>query len=307
MNYRLYKLAFPGAVHFGKRNLSEGECSCCADTLFSALCQEAQKIGGHAMEELYRYAKEGRLLFSDLFPYMGDDCYIPKPMRRIEVAERSGDSVVKKAFKKLKYIPMDQLSRYLNGTYDVLHAASLSDLGHFEMKTAVSLRGEAEPAPYRVGVYSYKQGNGLYLIVGYQEESAWKLAEDLLERLSFSGIGGKRSSGLGRFELLFGKLPEDFCRRLTADGARYMSLSVSLPRGEELEEALQDAEYLLGKRSGFVASERYAPEQTRKKDLYVFQAGSCFSARFQGDVYDVSGGGGAHPVYRYAKPMLMEV
>lgn len=86
-----------------------------------------------------------------------------------------------------------------------------------------------------------------------------------------------------------------------------MTLSVSLPREEELETALAGAEYLLLKRSGFVASERYAPEQMRKKDLYVFQAGSCFPEKFHGDIYDVSDTCGRHPVYRYAKPMWMEV
>lgn len=86
-----------------------------------------------------------------------------------------------------------------------------------------------------------------------------------------------------------------------------MSLSVALPTDKELETVLHDAEYLLCKRSGFVASEQYAPEQMRKKDLYVFKAGSCFAEQFGGDVYDVSGKCGRHPVYRYAKPMLMEV
>lgn len=86
-----------------------------------------------------------------------------------------------------------------------------------------------------------------------------------------------------------------------------MSLSAALPKDDELETVLEGAEYLLCKRSGFVASEKYAPEQMRKKDLYVFRAGSCFPARFCGDIYDVSDKCGRHPVYRYAKPMLMEV
>ena len=44
MEYKAYKLMFQGAVHFGKQNLDEGEYSFYADTLFSALCQEALKI-----------------------------------------------------------------------------------------------------------------------------------------------------------------------------------------------------------------------------------------------------------------------
>lgn len=307
MKYKLYRLTFQSAVHFGGNNLDEGEYACCADTLFSALCQEALKISDHVLQDFYHYVKEDRLLLSDLFPYMDDAYYIPKPMKRIESAERDGNSVIKKAYKKLKYIPMDQLDIYLQGAYDVLHAANMDNLGHFEMKNAVSVRGESEPQPYRIGTYYYKSGNGLYVIVGYQEEGVLQLTEELLINLSFSGIGGKRASGFGRFKLFQKKLPDYFYKRLEANGTRYMSLSVSLPTDEELENVLQDAEYLLCKRSGFVASEQYAPEQMRKKDLYVFKSGSCFAKRFTGDIYDVSDQKGRHPVYRYAKPMLLEV
>lgn len=307
MKYKLYRLTFQSAVHFGRHNLDEGEYSCCADTLFSALCQEALKIGDNVLQDFYHETKEGSLLFSDLFPYMGSTYYIPKPMKRIESADSGGNSVIKKAYKKLKYIPMDMLDIYLKGEYDVLNAPDLGGLGHFEMKTAASVRGESETEPYRIGTYYYETGNGLYFIVGYKKEKALELTEKMLETLSFSGIGGKRASGLGRFALFQGKLPENFCAKLEKNGTRYMSLSVSLPTDDEMEAVLKDAEYLLCKRSGFVASVQYAPEQMRKKDLYVFKSGSCFAERFRGDIYDVSDEGGGHPVYRYAKPMLVEV
>lgn len=307
MEYKLYRLTFQSAVHFGRYNLDEGEYSCCADTLFSALCQEALKIGDSVLQDFWHDTKEGSLLLSDLFPYVGSTYYIPKPMKRIESADNSGNSVIKKAYKKLKYIPMDMLDVYLRGEYDVLNAPDLEELGHFEMKNVVSVRGETKSEPYRIGTYYYKPGNGLYFIVGYQKEKSLDLIEILLENLSFSGIGGKRASGLGRFELFHGKLPQKFCARLEKNGSRYMSLSVALPTDDELETVLNDAEYLLCKRSGFVVSEQYAPKQMRKRDLYVFKSGSCFTERFHGDIYDVSDKACGHPVFRYAKPMLVEV
>ena len=81
---------------------------------------------------------------------------------------------------------------------------------------------------------------------------------------------------------------------------------MALPQKDELTQALEGSTYLLAKRSGFVASDTYAEEQRRKRDLYVFVAGSCFKNRFSGDIYDVSAGGG-HAVYRYAKPLFMGV
>lgn len=308
MEYRVYRLEFQGAVHFGRQNLEDGEYACHADTVFSALCQEAVKMGEGALQRLVQYGKQKKLLISDAFPYIQDMLFLPKPMKRLERKTQAGDSVIKKAYKKLKYIPMDALSVYLSGKYDVLKAPDFSGLGHFEMKTSVSLRGEELPRPYRVGTYYFRPGSGLYVIAGYEDSDTRGLIEELWKGLAASGIGGERASGLGRFRLSSEKLPEGFQRRLAGSSSgQYMSLSVSLPKEEEMDRAVEGASYLLCKRSGFVASDTYAPEQLRKRDLYAFTAGSCFCARYEGDIYDVSGGLGAHPVYRYARPMFAEV
>jgi CRISPR-associated protein Csm4 len=195
---------------------------------------------------------------------------------------------------------------YLNGKYDIRQAPDLNQqLGSFDVKVSASVRGEEETRPYRVGTYCFRNGCGLYIIVGYTERSILSFIEELLVRLSFDGIGGKRAAGMGRFTLYQDKIPADIDRRLAGIGDKYMVLSVSLPRTEELEGVLQNAEYLLSKRSGFVNSETYSTEYMRKNDLYVLKAGACISQKYEGDVYDVSGGSGNHPVYRYAKPMFM--
>lgn len=306
MEYQSYKLKFEGAVHFGSRSLENGGYTFCADTLFSALCQEALKMGADTLQEFYSYAKNGMLLFSDAFPYIGNHYYLPKPVMHIQ-SEQKGDSVIKKAFKKLKYLPIDAMDDYLSGQYDVLHAPDLSRLGESAMNVLAAVRGEEETRPYRIQTYYYYEGNGLYLIIGYQNQKILNLAEELLEGLSFCGIGGKKASGMGRFTFKHAALSSSFYAKLGVQGKRHMSLSVSLPRDEELEDALHDAQYIVCRRSGFVNSEHYANEQMRKRDLYVLQAGSCFCVPYEGDIYDVSGAGGRHPVYRYAKPIFMEV
>ncbi len=309
MNYKVYKLSFLGAVHFGGRSLEDGEYTFCADTLFSALCQEALKQGEDVLQRFYQDALNGSLLLSDAFPYIGGTYYLPKPMKRIEAVNNKGDSAVKKAYKKLRYIPLEAMEAYLSGSYDIcgVQSKDIDRLGYFEMKAVASIRGEEETKPYRIGTYYYNKGNGVYIIAGYQNQAQLELMDKLMESLSFSGIGGKRASGLGRFEVRSERLPREIWQRLERMGACYMSLSVSLPRADELEAVLAGAEYMLCKRSGFVASGQYASKQMRKRDLYVLKAGACVAARYQGDIYDVSGGDGGHPVYRYAKPMLMEV
>lgn len=308
MDYKACKLKFQAAVHFGKRNLEDGEYTFCADTLFSALFQEALKMGKDIAASFLQYAQSGKLLFSDAFPYIGGTFYLPKPMKRVVVDRDSGDSVVKKAFKKLKYIPVQEMGNYLLGKYDVRAVPDMEEvLGCFQMKISASVRGEEETRPYWIGNYYYGEGNGLYVIIGYENAEVEELTKRLMAGLGKAGIGGKRTSGMGRFELTVEEIPAQLYERLIRRGGRYMTLSLSLPRDDELKNALEGAEYVLVKRSGFVNSDDYAQMQRRKKDMYVLKAGACLDNWFEGDVYDVADGSGKHPVYRYAKPMFMEV
>ncbi len=302
MDYVIYQLEFQAGVHFGDGMLSDTRNTFQADTLFSALYIGALKAGVEGW--LYDAVSSGRLLFSDGFPYMNDCYFIPKPMIYIDSGNK-GNSSDKKKVKRLKYLPEGQLEGFLSGRME-LDKDPMESFGEFSQRTMASVRTEKETLPFQVGVYSYHEGNGLYVIVGYQEERLLGQVEDLLEILSYEGIGGKRASGLGRFTFKKGKNGERLLGKLKKDGAYRMLLSAALPIKEDMELALEGASYLLEKRSGFIASDTYASEFRKKKDLYVFSAGSCFRHTFRGGVYDVSEGG-SHPVYRYGMPMFMGV
>ena len=307
MEYQLYKLFFSSGVHFGNGSLDSGDFTFCADTLFSALCQEAVGMGEEVLNVLVGYVKEGSLLFSDAFPFMGSEYFLPKPVLHIESDKNDiGDSRVKKAYKKLKYIPVSCFEVYLKGSLPLKAAGLLDGLGEFQMKTSAAVRGLEDAMPYRVRSFVFKERCGLYVICGYRERKHKILLEELMERLTLSGIGGKRSSGLGRFGCVAAKMNPVLEKRLKGNADVFMSLSISLPQEKEMEEALDGAEYLLRKRSGFVASDSYATEWMRKRDAYLLGAGSCFRKRYEGSVLDVSWGG-AHPVYRYGKPIFLGV
>lgn len=300
MRYDVYKLEFTTPVHFGMGSLSDAGISFCADTLFSGLYLEALK--GGMQEEFYQRVKEGAILLSDAFPYKGQEYYLPKPMVYIEPKD-AGDSVQKKKYKKMKYIPVSALSCYLRG--DTLpDSLTLDDLGSEWGQVMTAVKPDEDAMPYVVGNYRFSKGCGLYCIVACKTERDKTLVDRLMADLSYAGIGGKRGSGKGKFELKYGGHKDKLLELLEkGDTGRNMLLSTALPREEELAAALEDSAYLLQKRAGFVFSETYAPEQRKKKDLYTMQAGSCFKMRFQGDIYDV-GMGGAHPVYRYARAMF---
>lgn len=305
MNYAVYKLEFTSGVHFGKGLLNDSDYVFRADALFSAMYIEALKYGNGTADQFYESTKSGSLRISDALPYVKDRYMIPKPMLHIESARR-GDSGEKKRYKKLKYLPVNQLEEFLSGRMS-LEQDPMKDFGIVQQRIMAAVRKEEDTQPFHVGIFYFNPGNGLYVIISYAEKEEKELAEQLLEAVSYSGIGGEKSRGLGKFELKkAGKNTEVLMKCLEKSSEGKLLLSTALPREEELESALEGAAYLLGKRSGFVSSEIYVDEQRKKKDLYVFMAGSYFVNCFEGDIYDVSEGG-THPVYRYAKPMFMGV
>ena len=314
MDYKIYKLHFSTAVHFGNGNLVDALNRLMADTLFSAICVEAAKESKEAVENVICLAKKGDLIISDAMPFIGDTLYIPKPTIHIET-EKKGDSGVKKQFKKLKYIPLNKLSDYLNGVLNPTEENSrIKNLGTAEIRTlaAVGVKKDAEEGakeeaePFFVGAYKFAEGNGLYVIAGFNTKEAENIFEKYLAGVSYMGIGGKRSGGLGKFK--FEKA--DFSNeKLTVKGGKenvYITLSLSMAKEEELGDVINEASYVLVKRSGFIYSPNYANGDRRKKDFYAFQSGSCFKKSFAGDLFDVAGSG-KHRVYRYAKPLFLEV
>ena len=312
MQFTVYRLQFPNGVHFGAGALWDSMNTLPADTFFSALCQEALSHGGETeLEALATTVREGAFRLSDLFPFVGEDLYLPKPLYPV-TSEQEGDSIIKKSFKKLKYIPASQWDTYLRGELNPVEAVGqLQQLGRSSVRTMSASRApekldSGDMLPYSVGVYQFRPNSGLYLIAGFADEKLQDHFDILLHSLSYSGIGGKRSAGLGRFTAEKMAIPAVLERRLHGNKTPCMALSVCMAETDELESVMKGARYLLLKRSGFTASPDYAPELRRKRDFYSFCAGSCFEKRFAGNIFDV-GGSGAHPVYRYAAALWMEM
>lgn len=305
MKYTTYKLSFKTGVHFGDGILNDTKETFCADTLFSALCIEAYKEGLENLEQFYKITKEGKLLFSDGFPFVGQTFYIPKPILTIE--HDSEDVSRRKIWKGLAYIPLEKITEFLFGKINAeLESEKIKKLGNIEMRQLVSLQDEEKSEPYTIGIYQYFENNGIYFILGYDNDLDKQFVENLLQALSYQGLGGKISSGLGKFSFCECKLPKDIIKRLSAKTGRFLVLSASLPQKEELEFVIEKANYLLIKRSGFIQSCQYSEELVKKRDMYFLKSGSIVYQHYQGNIYNV-GTKGKHPVWRYGKPILLEV
>lgn len=297
---QLFKLNFSTEVHFGEGTLESCSFTFQADTLFSALYIEALKSGKE--KRLLEMAENGEFLLSDAFPFKERTLYVPKPIQKIS-SQKDQDPSERKKYKKLEYVPVSQIDTFLKGDMDIDKVCT--KFGIFDQLTKASIRGLEETLPYHVETFRFYPDCGLYFVLKYKSDEAFDLISDLIDLLSYTGIGGKKTSGLGKFKVsvFTDKALVNFMNR---KGSRFMLLSCALPKADEGEKAVSGASYLLEKRSGFIASETYAEELRKKKDFYVFRSGSCFKNSFSGGIYDVSNGGN-HPVYRYAKGLFLEI
>ena len=167
--------------------------------------------------------------------------------------------------------------------------------------------------PYQVGLFRFAPDCGLYFICGFTEDGQDEDLEYLLDWLGATGIGGKVSSGYGKFHVVdkiylnepFDDQTEWIYHALSSEHAPYLLLSTSLPQTDELDHALEGASFQLVRRSGFMASDR-VETPLKKKTQYALSAGSVLQNRYQGALYDV-GLSDVHPVYRYSKPIFMGV
>lgn len=307
MEYIGYKLKFTTAVHFGNGKLEDSGNHPMADTVFSALCHEAVAIG--KLDALVSSVQEDKIAISDALPYNGDVLYVPKPMMSIETGS-DPDSKIKKKAKKMNYIPAEKMQEYISGELDIAtESDKLKEMGSSDIRTMASVTYDDETMPFSVGIFRFDENWGLYIIVGCETETEQELIEELFLNMSCTGIGGKRSAGLGKFDLFPAKLPDYMVDRLTfsgSDAGKFMTLSVSMCEETELDALVRDSSFLMLKRSGFVSSATYADRLMKKQDFFVFKSGSVFNKSFAGVLKDVSIEGN-HPVYRYAKPIFWEV
>lgn len=309
MSERIVKIKFKGPVHFGRGRLSQSAYTCDAATLFSALYLEAMRIG--CADELLSAAKAGRLSISDAFPYIGDRLYCPKPIIGSDALilgnadVGSKDPRIRKAAKKLDYIPLEGLEAYMNGSFDFMSELERFDLGKAFLRNEVNLfRSRTEDAePFYVGGFRFRENAGIYFIV----RGSFNI-EPIMELLQFSGLGGKRTSGFGRFAYEVCETEFISLSSSEAGSGTFMLLSSSAPTATELmEPLLEGASYKLVRKSGFVQSFTHNLSPQKKADMYVFATGSTFKSKFSGEIYDVNTMPDAHPVYRYARSLWMEV
>ena len=324
MRYEIILFRFTSPVHFGDAaeggDLGEILSYCRADTFFSALCREAADISQELLACVVEGIQRGKLRFSDLFPWKkANHCYelyLPRPVMNLphteqaetlsyeEVREQSGE---RKKYKKRSFIRASEMESYLQER----NISAQPDFGKEELRTQYNAR---EKRPYGIGAYHFMPDAGLYLILSGDEELAEKL-EPLIKLLGMAGIGGKRSSGFGKY--IFEDAPLDLSDENTYGGDDvalykmlcaghsncYMALSSFLPEKLEVGDISSGTGKII-KRGGFAWS-REMTGPAKVSSVYMMASGSCFSKRLEGRIADVNNGSAPHPVYKYGKGLFV--
>lgn len=298
MEVQAYKLDFQ-TVHFGNGNLNESIGSFNASRLYSSLFLESLKL--NVDKEFLNLSKSANFFLSDSFPLKDGEFYLPKPIGypKIPLNSESTRETRRKAkrSKKLRYIKYTDMEDYVEGNCDVDKLDGTDSF--FSKSTVVTKKGID---PYEVGITNFK--TSLYILT-----IKHKLLDMLMNSLQYSGIGGKRSSGYGRFTVEKLDIPDEFSKNIVVNDSEYgvyMTLSTSIPNNDELDAVLPTAEYLLEKSSGFAYSST-SRNLLRKQDLYKFAVGTTLTKTYNGNIFDVRPDDFPHPVWNYAKGLFYKL
>lgn len=313
MKYYILQFKFLTPVHFGtaenKKSGNLQSFNCCADTFFSALVTETAALDGELCSRFIEAVQKGGLLFSDFLPYYSgaeEELYVPVPYN---CKEKVNPLDLQLSFKEL-CLQYEALRDHENmayirvsGIYDYLHPYESTakeqekhDFGWSGIQRRLDFRNGGRA--YYVSNYTFAEGAGLYCIVGLDDETLLEGLVKAVELLGLSGIGGRRSSGFGKFVLK--GAPQPLSEDCGGDAGMLkvllenktsslqMSLSVLCPVQEQIATVKKGAFSLL-----------------KRSSVYMLKAGSCFPERVEGRLLEFAALGAQHAVYRYGKAVYM--
>lgn len=311
-----------------------------SDTLFAALVSAWRLLGGtDLVEELLAPFpidgddSEPPFRLSSAFPYAGPVDFLPRPAVYLQ-----GDGGDVKRGKNVTYVSWNRLRTLLESdtplprvsSQMVLHTGELWVTGKERDTLAQTFPGESlehvrfwyagesamtprvtvdrttsASAVYYQGQVRFRDGCGLYLLADFagseaQQKRYREYVHAGLELLGEQGLGGRRSVGLGRFDVIGA---EDVTLPGVGDAANlHLVLSLYHPTADEVAAGILDrARYELIMRRGWMRS----PDRAglRRKGIRMLAEGAIVGNKPTGDVVDVrpaprDGLEVPHPVYR---------
>lgn len=316
MELYLYKLKFKGPVHFGDtgidlENVVENAGS---DTVFSALVNAINIYYGskEAGELIERFLEDPPFLISSLFLYHNDLYFLPRPMDDSFIPENV-KAQMGKDLKKLKWLEKDDFMRWLGReTFTVDDIKEMKEKQDEyknafvkEIRPRVTLdRVTQQSTIYHCGYLYFKKDAGLYGLVAFKDKTFIERFKDLINLLGQTGIGGERTYGCGKFEVIFQSAGNVFKSIFQINSGIYTLLSLYHPAPEEQTNFTDNLiAYDFTRKKGWITSGRYALPLKRKSVGFITE-GSVLKRAVRGCLVDVTPDNSPpgflnHRVYRY--------
>ncbi len=324
-NYKLLRLSFKTPVRFGNGRGASGldtrKMTLPSDSLFSTIfIQYLSFYGENKADELIKAFENGNMSITSLLPWKkeGDTIsyYIPKPI--LPGTKHFNPDNIKKQLKKIQYISLNNLSRFIDFINGKAGLGNEQDwdvgIGAEFITDRVNLTKEI-PEPYRVASYRFVENSGLYFVLRFSDSSLSDSFVKSVELLGMSGIGGKTSSGLGKYTLDISDMntsdQEKLLRDMLEDDKARVQLLLGAfhPKEDEIEKLKHEGySYILEKREGFCTSPSFSSDTgaLKRKSCVMVIEGSCFAQRLDGTILDLSYGS-FHKVYRLGKTLYAGV
>ncbi len=298
MNYKVYKLKFTTPVRFSALDnqgvLFNSDFVAPASLLYSALYITTLELQDNDLKE---YFETDNFLLSDLLPYIFEDLYIPKPI----IQFISNDNINRKKMKNLKYIPISMLNNYFNNPTEIIEEEESKEFGYFTENIKVAIKQQEDKLPYSIETFTFVEDCGLYFITNVPSHLEEKF-QTTLKLLGLTGIGGKKSSGYGKFIIEEITTCPILNNLIEKESKHYMTLSTFIPQEKELP-IINEGTYLLNIKNGFTYSQTYSKTPIKKENKLTIQKGSCFKQKLKGQLYKEQNGN--HPIYTYGRPLMI--
>lgn len=315
MKFDIVKLRFTTPVRFGEEGivLERFRIFLHSDTLFSALASAWVEVYGfdEGTRIIESFDKTSSLLISSAFPWFGERQLFPKPATHASLTgEKLGEKYEKK-LKKVRFLTKEVFESWINETpLDDGLIESALEIKFLESFTRplVSLdRITSNSNIYYMSAAKFFVEGGVYFLFKILDGGFRDKLEAAISYLGDTGIGGKKTWGLGRFEYEFKEIDLNTPKSPNA----FLTLSLSIPGDDEIPNInTEKSFYALIRRRGWIAS-RFFLKNVRKKSVIAFTEGSVFPVEFKGRLTDVTPkhieGEIPHRTYRYTYPFWLPI
>ncbi len=346
MDIIAYHLSFRSPLHIGERGvgLEATQSYIPADTLFSAICMAWIELYGVSalQQDLLDWYVDGDrggepILLSSAFPFANSIRFLPKPFNQpSNLSIKDND---RKKFKKVRYLSETVFKSFISDnilqfdSHECLNKGGLwaSEEEIRELMTLTDDKTEdiilwetalvphvtLDKITYASEIWHYGEihfvkGAGLWFAVMFNPdhgEIVKKRFDACMRLLGDTGIGGKRNSGHGLFEVM---KREDLTLPVNINSDHFVTLSPICPSDEDELRIITEGSvyYDLTPRRGWVSS--LHANNLRRKTVWMFAEGSVLHAGDEspkGSLADVTPNGTIcpHPVWRYGYAFPVEV